>query len=257
MVVELGKDSSGRTLRLDASTIEKKNYADNKLGFKLTVTQGSYMSEEAAEASGTTHNDGGVLDLRVWDLPKRITIDMVLKEYREAGIILWLRTKAQGFDEIHFHGLDRGNPRMSPSAKRQEQSFLNGGNGLASNGPDDGPKVIVPINVPQLVKPYNPVTGPKLRQHVSNIHDAWTLAGSTHKGYKKLTEGRWNIVNDLRGQLTNVQTRQLIDDLSLELAWTMQYEPGKTKKIKGLNNLLFQTRAIYNDRIKRGLAPVR
>src|SRR5690606_23408984 len=44
----------------------------------------------------------------------------------------------------HVHAIDYGNPELSPAARRQVTAWEQGRNGLASNGPDDGPRVKIP-----------------------------------------------------------------------------------------------------------------
>jgi len=153
--VALGKDTSGRPLVVDDTWLAKLRVAEAALGFKFTIVQGAYRGSSGAAASAGTHDAAGVVDLRSWNLPTSISPQKAVLELRKAGLIAWYRTKAQGFDP-HFHTLDYGCPGMSPSAQRQVTSWLNGRNGLASNGPDDGPRVTIPKVAPKVGAPVKP-----------------------------------------------------------------------------------------------------
>lgn len=150
--VDLGRDSSGRPLVLDDRTLVKLRAAEAKLGHTFTVVQGSWRGDAGADASAGTHDRGGVLDLRTWDLPAAVTPQRAVLELRRAGLVAWYRTTAQGFDP-HIHAVDRGNPDLDPSAARQVTAWEQGRNGLASNGPDDGPRVPIPLDPPAPPKP--------------------------------------------------------------------------------------------------------
>src|SRR5690606_18996527 len=145
--INLGKDSSGRPLEVDSRTHAKLRAAERRLGFPLTIVQGSYRGGAGAKASAGTHDRGGVVDIRTWDLPAGMTPQQVVRVLRECGLIAWYRTKTQGFDP-HIHAIDYGNPDLAPSAARQVAAWEQGRNGLASNGPDDGPRVNVPKDPP-------------------------------------------------------------------------------------------------------------
>ncbi|GAB3251403.1 hypothetical protein GCM10027425_09310 [Alteromonas gracilis] len=159
--VNLGRDSSGRALIVDQTTLDKLDAAELRLGITLTITQGSYINSTAASAG--THAKSGVIDLRTWDLPDRVTREQLVRTLRLCGLIAWLRTKAQGFDEEHVHAIDYGNPGLAPAAAAQVRAWQAGLNGLASAGPDDGPRVQVPKKAPPPPKVDNNVT--RMRDH--------------------------------------------------------------------------------------------
>lgn len=146
--ITLGSDSSGRPLVLDERTHAKYREACRRLGFALTIVQGSYRGTGGAAASAGTHNRGGVIDIRTWNIPAEIGVTRVVRVLRECGLIAWYRTKAQGFDP-HIHAIDHGNPELDPSAAAQVTQWRNGTNGLRSRGPDDGPRIPVPTEVPE------------------------------------------------------------------------------------------------------------
>lgn len=175
--IDLGRDSSGRPLVIDRRTKAKFDAACARLGFALTIVQGSYRAGNGASASAGTHDGGGVIDIRTWNIPATISIERVVRYLREAGFVAWYRTQSQGFDP-HIHAIDRGNPRLAPAAGRQVTAWVNGRNGLANNGPDDGPRVDIPTDPPKPAK-EKPVKE-------SRVEQAYTLL--------------WQIINDARKQ---------------------------------------------------------
>ena len=107
--VNLGHDTSGRPLVVDATWLAKLRWAEAQLGWKFTIVQGSWRGGHGAEASAGTHDRGGVADLRSWNIPAHIGIWQALTALRRAGLIAWYRTKAQGFDIITWT-LERSGP---------------------------------------------------------------------------------------------------------------------------------------------------
>lgn len=146
--VTLGSDTSGRPLVVDDRTLAKLRLAERRLGHTFVIVQGSWRGDSGAAASAGTHDRGGVIDLRSWDIPASIGIDRAVLELRKAGLIAWYRTSAQGFDP-HIHCIDYGNPDLAPSAANQVVAWKAGRNGLASAGTDDGPRVTIPTDPPE------------------------------------------------------------------------------------------------------------
>lgn len=131
--------------KLDTSTARRLAWAEDKLGFELTVVQGSYNGGRVSASAGT-HDGGGVVDIRTWNLTETQR-QRALAVLREAGLIAWYRTEAQGFDP-HIHAVELASTTLSPGAARQRAAYQRGRNGLASDGPDDGPKVSIPTALP-------------------------------------------------------------------------------------------------------------
>lgn len=139
--VSLGRDSSGRPLVVNARTQAMLAAAEAKLQGRLTIVQGSYRAGAGAAASGDTHDAGGVVDIRTWDLPAQgLTPTQVVLALRSVGFAAWYRTKAQGFDP-HIHAVAIGDRDLHPSAARQVASYKAARNGLANNRHDDGPRL--------------------------------------------------------------------------------------------------------------------
>ena len=128
----------GRT-NVDLMTITAIEQAERLAGFQFEVTQGSYQGGAGDSRSAGTHDAGGVVDLRTRDLTADQKRRMV-RSLRRVGFAAWLRTPAQGFTE-HVHAVLGGHPLLHPTAAAQWRAYLNGRNGLASNGPDDGPRI--------------------------------------------------------------------------------------------------------------------
>ena len=143
--INLGADSSGRPLVVNRRTAEMLSKAVKRAGLtgKVVIVQGSYRAGNGAEASAGTHDGGGVIDIRTWNLTAAQRDRLVL-ELRRAGFWAWYRTKAQGFDP-HIHAVARGDRDLDPDAAAQVNAGERGLNGLASRGPDDGPRVPVPV----------------------------------------------------------------------------------------------------------------
>jgi hypothetical protein len=109
------------------------------------------MAGSGAAASAGTHDRGGVIDFRTWDLGQHgLTIRGVLETLRRVGFAAWHRTTAQGFDGDHIHAVAIGDEELAPLAAVQVRDYRAGHNGLADHGPDDGPRV--PIHTWEQVK---------------------------------------------------------------------------------------------------------
>lgn len=108
----------------------------SRLGYDLTVSQGSYNAGKVPQSAGT-HDGGGAVDLSAWDHEKKV------RELRRAGFAAWYRPTIPGTWEEHIHALLIGNRKLSPGARAQVAAYLAGKDGLAGNGPDNGPRQFV------------------------------------------------------------------------------------------------------------------
>lgn len=137
--VTLGRDTSGREIRMSPVF---RNWWDayvDELGFTPTITQGGWMSGAGASASAGTH-EGDALDLRVWDRSVR-EVGRMVSEARDMGCAAWLRDRHHGgFTDPHIHLIPGPWALAAPAAIRQWQSYVKGRDGLASNGPDYHPR---------------------------------------------------------------------------------------------------------------------
>jgi hypothetical protein len=122
--------------RVDEITHQALLAAEKILGYELTITQGSYNTGKVSASAGT-HDGGGVVDLARFDADRKVRV------LRSIGFAAWRRRAIPGLWPEHVHAVLIGNRRLSDSAARQVQAYLAGRNGLANNGPDDGPREFV------------------------------------------------------------------------------------------------------------------
>lgn len=106
--------------------------AERKLGYSLTITQGSYNAGGVSASAGT-HDGGGVVDLMPWDWERKV------KALRAVGFAAWYRPAIPGLWPAHLHAVLIGHPKLAPSAQRQVAAYFGRHNGLADNGPDTDP----------------------------------------------------------------------------------------------------------------------
>jgi len=119
-----------RTLPLIEAEMKSKGIIKNS----IDIFQGGYNRGGVAKSAGT-HDRGGVLDVGQYSTA-------ALRVWRSWGVIMWHRTPAQGFMH-HGHGVWHDCPHQSAGAQNQVAAYFRGRNGLANNGPDDGPKKLV------------------------------------------------------------------------------------------------------------------
>ena len=103
---------------------------EKRLGYELTIVQGSYNTGGVSASSGT-HDGGGVVDLTAFDWAKKV------RALRAVGFAAWHRPTLPGVWGEHIHAVMIGNKNLAPAAARQVTAYRNGRDGLASNGPDD------------------------------------------------------------------------------------------------------------------------
>lgn len=106
------------------------------LGYDLTITQGSYNAGKVSASAGT-HDLGGVVDLAPADAEAKV------RALRAVGFAAWFRPAIPGHWPDHIHAVLIGHDRLAPAAARQVEAYLKGRNGLADNGPDNGPRQYV------------------------------------------------------------------------------------------------------------------
>lgn len=107
-----------------------------RLGYPLTITQGSYNAGGVSASAGT-HDGGGVVDLAPFDHENKV------RELRKTGFAAWFRPAIPGLWPDHIHAVLIGNAKLSPAAKAQVLDYKAGRNGLANHGADTGPRQFV------------------------------------------------------------------------------------------------------------------
>lgn len=130
----------------DGNTVDWRTHAmlleaEEKLGYKLTVLQGSYTS--AVGGSAGTHDGGGVIDLAPNDHEKKCRV------LKNIGFAAFYRPyNWDGNNGIaHIHAVDKGNKKLAPLAALQAQYFDQGRDGLGG----------VPFGVDNSYRPHPPV----------------------------------------------------------------------------------------------------
>lgn len=130
-----GSVQNFRGEKLNSRTIAMLLAAEKILGHVFNIMQGSYSTRVAA--SGGTHAGGGVMDT---DGPGGW--GNAVAALRRVGFAAWHRTPAMGPWGHHIHSVAIGDNTAAPSARRQVQDYLRGGDGLGSyqNGTDFVPE---------------------------------------------------------------------------------------------------------------------
>lgn len=115
----------GKTV--DRITHEALKEAERRLGYELTITQGSYTG--GVDASAGTHDGGGVVDLAAFEAARKVRV------LRNVGFAAWRRMPSEGPWPEHVHAVLIGNKKLSPAARRQVEAYLANPprNGLKSN----------------------------------------------------------------------------------------------------------------------------
>jgi GH25 family lysozyme M1 (1,4-beta-N-acetylmuramidase) len=120
---------------------------ERRLGYRLTVVQGSYNNGRV-RASGPTHDGGGVVDLLAWDWRRKVRV------LREVGFAAWYRADRPGSWSAHIHAILIGHERLDPSAAAQVVAYRAGRDGLRGGRADDFPR---PSPIPVFSYPPPPV----------------------------------------------------------------------------------------------------
>lgn len=117
--------------KTDRKTAAGLDTAARRLGYELTLMQGSY--NEGVSASGGTHDRGGVVDLAPFEHARKV------KVLRDLGFAAWYRAPRPGVWGAHVHAVMIGHQDLSPTAFEQTQDYKAGLDGLAGNSRDPNP----------------------------------------------------------------------------------------------------------------------
>ncbi|MEW2354855.1 peptidoglycan-binding protein [Spirillospora sp. NPDC029432] len=113
--------------------------AERLAGRDLVLDQGSYNPGGDPTSAGT-HDGGGVVDISVRGMDSA-TRTAVARALRRVGFAAWVRSPRQGDWPWHIHAAAISDTDLSGQAQHQTGDYYLGLNGLADQGPDDGPKV--------------------------------------------------------------------------------------------------------------------
>lgn len=116
--------------RVDRITDAALKEVERRLGYELTILQGSYNAGGVGASSGT-HDGGGAVDLAPWDWQNKV------HAMRAVGFAAWHRPAIHGLWVEHIHCILIGNAKLSPSAAQQVEQYRNHRDGLAGQGPDN------------------------------------------------------------------------------------------------------------------------
>lgn len=141
--------------RFDKMTVQALLAVEQKLGYLLTVLQGSYNAGQVSASSGT-HDGGGACDLAATDHVAKV------RAAREVGFAAWYRPTLSGVWNEHCHLILLGNEKASPSAKNQMTAYRNHRDGLSSNLYD-------PTWHPDPIKDYVYKVDPYIGVSLSNL----------------------------------------------------------------------------------------
>ena len=138
---EYGTDSSGRKILMTPFMHDWFEAIVRELGFRPTIVQGAWMrfAGGGATESAGYHDGGGCLDLRVWDLTATQQ-QAVVHAFRWGGAGGWIRDKAHGGFDPHFHLVLGSDVGLSAGAAWQWLNYIHGGDGLSSGGRDYHPR---------------------------------------------------------------------------------------------------------------------
>lgn len=120
-------------VKVDRLTDAALKAAEKRLGYSLTLTQGSYNAGGVAASAGT-HDGGGVVDLKAWDWQNKV------RALRAVGFAAWHRPAITGLWPEHIHAVLIGNAKLSDAARSQISDYVRGLDGLASHRLDPFPR---------------------------------------------------------------------------------------------------------------------
>lgn len=112
------------------------------IGVQLLVGQGGFKKDAGAEASGSTHNEGDVFDLRAKNLSEAKCLEVVYL-LRVWNGIAWYRSPKYGWTTTgrHIHCVMRDSYYgLSHGAEWQVEEYDHGRNGLTNAQPDPFPQ---------------------------------------------------------------------------------------------------------------------
>jgi GH25 family lysozyme M1 (1,4-beta-N-acetylmuramidase) len=125
--------------------------AERRLGYRLTIVQGSYNAG-GVSASGGTHDGGGVVDLLAWDWQRKVRV------LRSIGFAAWHRPAITGLWGEHIHAVMVDHGKLSSSAAAQVVAYRAGRDGLKGNRADPfwRPSPIPVFEYPPRIRPADP-----------------------------------------------------------------------------------------------------
>jgi hypothetical protein len=135
--VRTGTDTSGRPILMTPVMRDWWTDVLTRLDFTPVIVQGAWMKYAGggATASAGYHDEGGCLDLRVWDLTEKQRSELI-RTLREMGAAAWIRDAAHGGMDPHCHLVLGVDQPKNDGAAWQWQQYLDGRDGLSAGGRD-------------------------------------------------------------------------------------------------------------------------
>lgn len=132
-----------RGVTLNTRTRDMILEVDRLLGFKTSLTQGSY-NRGGVSASAGTHDGGGAVDfhIAVYSASKKAALVVAA---RRVGFAAWHRLPSEGPWGEHCHAIAVGDRELSRGAANQVTAYHNGRNGLANNRADNATRAYVHV----------------------------------------------------------------------------------------------------------------
>ncbi|EID56291.1 hypothetical protein SacxiDRAFT_4103 [Saccharomonospora xinjiangensis XJ-54] len=134
-----GSRTTHQGFPFNTRTVAMLNEAATLSRLSFVVEQGSYSPGNDPTSAGT-HDGGGAVDLDAEALTSAQRTAAVTA-LRRVGFAAWLRSPSQGNWPWHIHAIAVNDTDLSTPAQKQVGMYYLGRNGLADNGPDDGPQV--------------------------------------------------------------------------------------------------------------------
>jgi hypothetical protein len=114
---------------LNNRTVAMLTEVESRLGYDLTVLQGSYNAGGVSQSAGT-HDGGGAVDLAPYDWKDKVAA------LRRVGFAAWHRPAIPGTWGEHIHAIAYGDRDLSPAAAAQIADYQNHLDGLAGSNYD-------------------------------------------------------------------------------------------------------------------------
>jgi hypothetical protein len=135
-VVELGTDTSGRTVLVNRRMKAAYDAVRAELGFEPTILQGAYMNRVGgADSRSGYHDGGGCIDTRAL-APDSDQERRLIRVARGVGWAVWRRDATHGGLYEHLHWVLLGDAQAAPSAIWQMAEYRAGRDGLDTQGAD-------------------------------------------------------------------------------------------------------------------------
>lgn len=127
--------SLGNGMVTDRRTKDMLDEAARRSGLRLQYAQGSYRGG-ATDASGSTHDGGGAVDVRTVPLRNRREKMRLVRALRLVGFAAWYREATPGLWGEHIHAVAIACPDLSRGAAWQVAQYRAGRDGLTDARPD-------------------------------------------------------------------------------------------------------------------------